>query len=247
MHQLGNWAITHTQKEKLALYQKHLLHWNKRTDLISKHDQENLFSRHILNCLNFLHLLKPKDLIIHDIGSGSGLPGLVCRICDETPERAYYLFEKKYQKRSFLKNMVVTLGLENIFICESYPNVSRETLSKASLSNNINHKIYTETRPSGSRPNLAALSEPLASANLRERENVSRETCDVLTSRALLSVIDLENYKDNFKKFILFKGTNYQDEIKLLNSNIFTDNVQIYKAQNDDSYLLLGERYECFT
>lgn len=198
IHRLDDFHITDEQLEKLHIYQKNLLIWNQKTDLISKHDQEDLFSRHIKNCLNLLHLLDKQDQIIHDVGTGAGLPGIVCRICDLDPTRHYCLFEKKYQKRSFLKNMIVLLGLKNITIHEKYP-------------------------------------------------DVSRETCDVLTSRALLSLQDMEKFRPYYKKFILFKGTHYHDEIKILNSSELKTNIKIYKASNDDSYLIVGGDNACFT
>lgn len=198
VHELSEYKISEQQHMKLELYQKFLLQWNEKTDLISKHDYKDIYSRHILNCLNILHLIKPSDYIIHDVGSGAGLPGLICRICDDNPKRQYFLFEKKYQKRSFLKNMIISLELDNVFVCEKYP-------------------------------------------------DVSRETCDVLTSRALLSLNDIVKYEPYYKKFILFKGENYLDEINFLNSTSIKDSIKVYKILSDDSYLLVGEKNGCFT
>lgn len=198
IHILPEYKISNEKLKQLEEYQQAVLLWEKKTDLIGSHDKENFFSRHILNSLNLLSILNDRDLIIHDIGTGAGLPGLVCRLCDDNLERHYVLFEKKYQKRSFLNNMIIKFNLKNITICEKYP-------------------------------------------------NVSRETCDVLTSRALLSLQDLQPYKQFFQKFILFKGKNYMQEIKILNNQKKQDSIKIYKTLQDDSYLLLGDHDECFT
>lgn len=194
----SEYCITDTQIEQLKQYQEAVFLWEEKTDLIGSHDKEIFFNRHILNALNLLSLLRDNDLIVHDIGTGAGLPGLVCRLCDNNLNRHYILFEKKYQKRSFLNNMIIKFNLKNIEVREKYP-------------------------------------------------DVSRETSDILTSRAYLGINHLESYKDNFKRFILFKGKNYIDEIKLLNKSNKQDKVKIYKTLQDDSYLLLGDRDECFT
>jgi 16S rRNA (guanine527-N7)-methyltransferase len=186
------------KQEKLKFYQEAVFQWEKKTDLIGSHDKDIFFDRHILNALNLLLLLNDDDLIIHDIGTGAGLPGIVCRLCDDNLNRKYVLFEKKYQKRSFLKQMIIQLDLKNIEVREKYP-------------------------------------------------DVSRETSDVLTSRAYLGLQHLENYKNNFKRFILFKGKNYIEEIKLLNNQDKQDKIKIYRTLQDDSYLLQGDRDECFT
>lgn len=195
---VSDFYITETQIEKLKLYQDAVFLWEKKTDLIGGHDKEIFFNRHILNALNLLPLLQESDLIIHDIGTGAGLPGLVCRLCDDNLNRKYVLFEKKYQKRSFLNNMIIKFNLQNIEVREKYP-------------------------------------------------DVSRETSDILTSRAYLGIKDLSVYKNNFKKFILFKGENFIEEIKFLNKIDKQDKIKIYKTQQDDSYLLLGDCNECFT
>ncbi|MFT6083476.1 MAG: 16S rRNA (guanine527-N7)-methyltransferase [Alphaproteobacteria bacterium] len=198
VYYLDDLQITSEQYKKLKIYQDAVMLWEKKTDLIGSHDKDNFFERHILNSLYFLRLLNDADLLIHDIGSGAGLPGLICRICDSNMQRHYVLFEKKYQKRSFLKNMIIHFNLKNITVCEKYP-------------------------------------------------DVSRETSDVLTSRALLSLQDLKKYQLNFKKFVLFKGRNYLDEIKFLNNIDKQDKIKVYKALQDDSYLLVGDSNECFT
>jgi 16S rRNA (guanine527-N7)-methyltransferase len=196
--ELNEIVLTDDNKEKLDIYHQAVLQWEKKTDLIGSQDKENFFQRHILNGLNLLQLLQEQDLLIHDIGTGAGIPGLICRICDDNLQRHYILFEKKYQKRIFLKNMIVKLNLKNITICEKYP-------------------------------------------------DVSRETSDVLTSRALLALQDLKAYQLNFKKFVLFKGKNFDTEINLLNNKQNEANIKIFKAKQDDSYLLQGESHECFT
>ncbi len=195
---LPEYTVTEQNRQRLQTYQEIVFQWENKTDLIGSHDKDIFFERHILNALNLLLLLNEDDLIIHDVGTGAGLPGIVCRLCDDNLDRKYILFEKKYQKRSFLKHIIIQFDLKNIEVREKYP-------------------------------------------------DVSRETSDILTSRAYLGLQHLNDYKQHFKKFILFKGKNYSDEIKFLNNPDKYDKIKIYKTLQDDSYLLQGDRDECFT
>ena len=63
---------------------------------------------------------------------------------------------------------------------------------------------------------------------------------DVLTSRALLSLKDILYYKKNVKRILLFKGQDYQKEIKSLNDSKVMHNISVYNAYNDDSFFLRG-------
>lgn len=104
--------------DKMALYETELVKWNATTDLIGNSTLDDFFERHILNSLQFITYLKKTDLKIADIGTGAGLPGLVCAAYDK--KRTYYLFEKKKQKLIFLKQMQALLQLKNVKIMSSF-------------------------------------------------------------------------------------------------------------------------------
>ena len=50
--------------------------WNKKVNLISVANENELIERHILDSLQLLDYIK-KDDIVYDLGSGAGFPGLM--------------------------------------------------------------------------------------------------------------------------------------------------------------------------
>lgn len=104
--------------EKINLFQEQLLIWNKNTDLIGNSTQQDIWNRHIVNSLQLMAYMNKQDRIVLDIGTGAGFPGIVCALIDE--ERQYNLYEKKPQKRTFLKHIVGMFQLKNVTISESF-------------------------------------------------------------------------------------------------------------------------------
>jgi len=85
-------------KNKLDEYSKLIIKWNQTINLISKSTEANIFERHILDCAQIYHHLNAKDIIC-DIGSGSGLPGIVLSIMGI---KKTILVESDVRKSAFL-------------------------------------------------------------------------------------------------------------------------------------------------
>ena len=98
MKTISNFLPDANDWKKIQQYILSIKQWEKKTDLVGKNDLNCLYERHIINCLNLLYLFKDEEEIIFDIGTGAGLPGLVCAMIDKNKKRKYYLFEKKIQK-----------------------------------------------------------------------------------------------------------------------------------------------------
>jgi 16S rRNA (guanine527-N7)-methyltransferase len=72
---------TDLQLEQLEQYVKLLLEWNKKINLISRKDEENVWTYHILHSVSPLFKVKVMEgSKIVDIGSGGGLPGIPLKI-----------------------------------------------------------------------------------------------------------------------------------------------------------------------
>jgi 16S rRNA (guanine527-N7)-methyltransferase len=72
---------TDLQLEQLDQYVKLLLDWNKKINLISRKDEENVWTYHILHSVSPLFKVKVmKGSKIVDIGTGGGLPGIPLKI-----------------------------------------------------------------------------------------------------------------------------------------------------------------------
>lgn len=96
---------------KLEQYVKVLLSWNKKINLIGKSTEQNIWMRHILDCLQLIQYIKP-GATVADLGSGAGLPGVVLAIT-----RLYnntILVEKLSKKCTFLDHVVSTLQIEDV-------------------------------------------------------------------------------------------------------------------------------------
>jgi len=75
--QKNRFNLSDEQIDLLQKYVGQLLDWNKKLNLISRKDEENIWTRHILSSIAFLFQFEfsPGSAII-DIGTGGGLPGI---------------------------------------------------------------------------------------------------------------------------------------------------------------------------
>ncbi|MGD0021250.1 MAG: 16S rRNA (guanine(527)-N(7))-methyltransferase RsmG [Smithellaceae bacterium] len=102
------------QMEQFDLYQKELLLWNAKTNLISEKTAQEIVSRHFLDSLTALHFINNQRARIIDIGSGAGFPGLPLKIA--RPNLQLYLMESNRKKVSFLKHILRLLNLTETFV-----------------------------------------------------------------------------------------------------------------------------------
>lgn len=78
---LNGIVLDEEQMILIERYSNELLYWNKKINLISRKDEENLLERHILHSLTPLKYLKLKEkAYCLDVGTGGGLPGIPLKI-----------------------------------------------------------------------------------------------------------------------------------------------------------------------
>ena len=103
--------------KKLKKFQKYLLEYNKRYNLISKKTEKSIWDRHILDSAQIVKFIdESKDINIVDFGSGAGFPGLIIAFHNENVRFHVKLYDKSPVKRAFLANIKEKLDIKNIDI-----------------------------------------------------------------------------------------------------------------------------------
>ncbi len=80
---------------------------NKDINLISKQSESTAKERHIIDSAQIIDLIDLNRPICTDIGSGSGLPGIVLAIImkHKKSDMKFVLYEKSFHKSNFLKEV----------------------------------------------------------------------------------------------------------------------------------------------
>ena len=106
----------HVSRETYLDFEKFILQIlkkNKEINLISKKSEENIRSRHIVDCAQIIDFIDLNDNMCCDLGSGGGMPGIVIAIMMKNLNQSmkFNLYEKSYHKSLFLKDVSRKLNL----------------------------------------------------------------------------------------------------------------------------------------
>ena len=106
-------SLSDEQLKLLGEYALRLLEWNKKINMISRRDEENFWTRHILHCLGLVFKLEiPRGAKILDLGTGGGLPGIVLKIV--RPDLQFTLLDSTQKKINVVNDLLGSLGLDGI-------------------------------------------------------------------------------------------------------------------------------------
>ena len=91
---------------------------NKDINLISSNSEENSRERHIVDSAQIIDFIDKNDYLCTDIGSGSGLPGIVLAIImkHRKSPMEFHLYEKSYHKSNFLREVSEKFNLNTKII-----------------------------------------------------------------------------------------------------------------------------------
>ena len=90
--------------DRLCLFQKILIKWQKSINLISRNTIENTWERHFLDSAQLYKFVRDIEGNIIDFGSGAGFPGMVLAIMGK---KNIHLVESDYKKCVFLKEIAM--------------------------------------------------------------------------------------------------------------------------------------------
>ena len=98
---------------ELEVFRSLILEKNKDINLISSDSEANSRERHIIDSAQIIDFIDKNDNICTDIGSGSGLPGIVLAIImkHKNSKMEFHLYEKSFHKSNFLKEVSEKLNL----------------------------------------------------------------------------------------------------------------------------------------
>ena len=112
---LNGLSVTEQQLELLERYVGLLLEWNKRVNLISRRDEENIWERHILHSVSLLfHLSFNEPSTLMDLGTGGGLPGIPLKIM--SPGFSVTLVDSIKKKTAVVNTILQELSLPNVAV-----------------------------------------------------------------------------------------------------------------------------------
>lgn len=123
-----NIKLSNYQLNQLEEYFKLLVSENKKYNLTSIINEEDVYLKHFYDSLTIVKIINLNNQSMCDIGTGAGFPGLVLKIV--FPELNVTLLDATNKKCKFLQNVIDELKLENITVinerAEEYSKKIRE-------------------------------------------------------------------------------------------------------------------------
>lgn len=105
---------TDFQINQLNYYVVLLLEWNKKINIISRKDEENVWTYHILHSISLLFKINIRERSsIVDIGTGGGLPGIPIKIM--RPDLHVLCIDSTGKKINAVSQMIKDIKLDDIF------------------------------------------------------------------------------------------------------------------------------------
>jgi len=105
-------SLAPEQVESFEVYYEELIRWNKRVNLTTIVDYEEVQLKHFLDSLTVALALKDMPSLLLDVGTGAGMPGLPLKIL--CPNISLTLVDSTLRKTDFLLHLVARLGLEGV-------------------------------------------------------------------------------------------------------------------------------------
>ncbi len=105
--------VSETEQAKLLEYLAMLIKWNSTYNLTAIRTEDKMLSYHILDSLSIVPFL-PQQGSLLDVGSGGGMPGMVCAIM--RPDLSVTLLDANHKKTTFLRQAMIELKLDNVTV-----------------------------------------------------------------------------------------------------------------------------------
>jgi len=106
---------------RLKKYEKILIEYNKKINLISKSTEKDIYNRHFIDCAQAIDFLNDNQNLL-DLGTGAGFPGIVLKIVsnDFSKNLNIVLIEKSKKKCLFLNFLKKQLNIDISIVNQRY-------------------------------------------------------------------------------------------------------------------------------
>ena len=121
-------SITKEQLNNLEIYYNLLVEENKKYNLTSITNKEEVYLKHFYDSLTTIRSIKLDNQYVCDVGTGAGFPGIVLKVV--FPNIKLDLIDATLKKCNFLKLVIQKLNLKNVTVInariEDYSKINRE-------------------------------------------------------------------------------------------------------------------------
>ncbi len=101
--------LSQEQNQQFEIYYTLLLEWNKKVNLTSIVDKEDVYSKHFFDSLTLLKAVKFDNQSILDVGSGAGFPSIPLKIV--FPELNIKIVDSLKKRIDFLEHLAKKLNI----------------------------------------------------------------------------------------------------------------------------------------
>lgn len=144
--------------EKIEIYKTELQEWNKKMNLTRLDSEQKIYAEYFFNSLSpYLHIDVKESAIFLDIGSGSGIPGILIALFYQKSN--VIILESNLKKCNFMRHITRLLNISNIKIV----NERAEIYAKQHI--NVETCDYITSRAFGHLKILIEISFPLLKIN----------------------------------------------------------------------------------
>jgi len=105
---ISEFDLNKKQVDKVDFYLSSLIKHNEHTNLVGKSTIENIWDRHVLDCLQLTKHITNKKLKILDLGTGAGLPGVLLSIAGY---QRVLMMDSVKKKTDFVRKIIKELSL----------------------------------------------------------------------------------------------------------------------------------------
>ena len=183
-----NINITNIQLEQLNKYYQQLIVENKKYNLTSITEKEDIYLKHFYDSLTIAKVIKLSNQSLCDIGTGAGFPGLVLKIV--FPNLKVTLVDATEKKCNFLKMIIEELDLKEIEVINERAEIySKEVREK--------YDIVT-SRAVAPLKHLLEYSIPLVKVNgcyIAMKSDITKEIDNINIYEKLLNITKINETK----------------------------------------------------